>query len=56
MAATTEVWAAAPATPGGVWRRAPPPRSRLLSAFSVVVVAAVAAAFWIYPLDAVRGL
>jgi polar amino acid transport system permease protein len=56
MQATTEVWAAEAATPGGVRRLAPPPRSRLLSAFSVVVVVAVAAAFWIYPLEAVRGL
>ncbi|HEY9457569.1 MAG TPA: amino acid ABC transporter permease [Gaiella sp.] len=56
MEATTEVWAAESATPGGVRRLAPPPRTRLLSAFSVVVVAAVAAAFWIYPLESVRGL
>jgi polar amino acid transport system permease protein len=50
------VGGADPTTRGGVWRRPPPPRSRLLSAFSVVVVAAVSIAFWIYPLDAVRGL
>jgi polar amino acid transport system permease protein len=56
MEATTEVWAADAATPGGVRRLAPPPRSRLLSAFAVVVVVAVAAAFWIYPLESVRGL
>ena len=56
MEATTEVWAADAATPGGVRRLAPPPRSRLLSAFAVLVVVAVAAAFWIYPLEAVRGL
>src|SRR4026209_2413266 len=56
MEGTTEVWAADAATPGGVRRLAPPPRSRLLSAFPVVVVVAVAAAFWIYPLESVRGL
>ena len=56
MQATTEVWAADAATPGGVRRLAPPPRSRLLSAFAVLVVVVVAAAFWIYPLEAVRGL
>src|SRR6476469_7938657 len=56
MEATTEVWAAEAATPGGVRRLAPPPRSLLLAAFSVVVVAAVATAFWIYPLESVRGL
>ena len=56
MQATTEVWAADAATPGGVWRLAPPPRSRLLSACAVLVVVVVAAAFWIYPLEAVRGL
>jgi polar amino acid transport system permease protein len=56
MEATTEVWAAEAATPGGVRRLAPPPRSRLLATLSVVVVAAVAAAYWIYPLDTVRGL
>ena len=56
MQATTEVWAADAATPGGVRRLAPPPRSRLLSACAVLVVVVVAAAFWIYPLEAVRGL
>ena len=56
MEASTEVWAVDTATPGGVRRLAPPPRSRLLATLSVVVVAAVAAAYWIYPLDAVRGL
>ena len=56
MQATTEVWAADAATPGGVRRLAPPPRCRLLSAFAVLVVVVVAAAFWIYPLEAVRGL
>lgn len=56
MEATTEVWAANVATPGGVRRLAPPPRSRLLAVFAVLVVAAVSAAFWIYPLDAVEGL
>ena len=56
MEASTEVWAVDTPTPGGVRRLAPPPRSRLLSAFSVVVVVAVAAAFWIYPLESVRGL
>src|SRR4029078_10116606 len=56
MEASTQVWAVDTATPGGVRRLAPPPRSRLLSAFSVVVVVAVAAAFWIYPLESVRGL
>ncbi|HEY1317206.1 MAG TPA: amino acid ABC transporter permease [Gaiella sp.] len=56
MEASTEVWAAEAATPGGVRRLAPPPRSRLLAALSVLVVVAVAAAFWIYPLESVRGL
>ena len=55
MEASTEVWAVDTATPGGVRRLAPPPRSRLLATLSVVV-AAVAAAYWIYPLDTVRGL
>ena len=56
MQATTEVWAADAATPGGVRRLAPPPRSRFLAVFAVLVVVAVAVAFWIYPLEAVRGL
>ena len=56
MEATTEVWAAEAATPGGVRRLAPPPRSRFLAVFAVLVVVAVAVAFWIYPLEAVRGL
>jgi polar amino acid transport system permease protein len=56
MQATTEVWAADHATAGGVRRLAPPPRSRLLAAFAVVVVAVVSVAFWIFPLEAVRGL
>ena len=56
MQATTEVWAADAATPGasGDWR--PHHARRLLSAFAVLVVVVVAAAFWIYPLEAVRGL
>ena len=56
MEAMTEVWAAEAATPGGVRRLAPPPRSRLLAGFSVVVVAAVAVLFWVYPLSTVRAL
>jgi len=56
MEATTEIWAADAATPGGVRRLAPPPRSRFLAAFAVLVVVVVAAAFWVYPLEAVRGL
>src|SRR5262245_36275722 len=56
MQATTEVWAAEAATPGGVRRLAPPPRSRLLAAFAVLVSAAVAGAFGIYPRESVRGL
>jgi polar amino acid transport system permease protein len=56
MEATTEVWAAEAATPGGVRRLAPPPRSRLLALFAVLVVAVVAVVFWIFPLDAIRGL
>src|SRR6476469_9614768 len=56
MEATTEVWAADAATPGGVRRLAPPPRSRFLAVFAVLFVVAVAAAYWIYPLEAVRGL
>ena len=38
----------------GDWR--PHHARRLLSAFAVLVVVVVAAAFWIYPLEAVRGL